>query len=71
MPLARQRGLANLRDQLLRAADSMVLNLAEGAGRLARDDIRRFYKKSTRNHRPFRTNKGKAVVMTLALVHAL
>ena len=43
MPLARQRGLANLRDQMLRAADSIVLNLAEGAGRLARDDKRRFY----------------------------
>ena len=43
VPLARQRGLASLRDQLMRAADSVVLNLAEGAGRLARDDKRRFY----------------------------
>ena len=42
-PLARTRGLANLRDQLLRAADSVVLNIAEGAGRLSRDDKRRFY----------------------------
>ena len=43
VPLARQRGLASLRDQLMRAADSVVLNLAEGAGRMARDDKRRFY----------------------------
>ena len=32
MPLARFRGIAPLRDQLHRAADSVVLNLAEGAG---------------------------------------
>lgn len=43
LPLAKQRGLANLRDQLLRAAESVVLNIAEGAGRTARDDKRRFY----------------------------
>ena len=43
MPLARYRGLAALRDQLLRAADSVVLNIAEGAGRVARDDKRRCY----------------------------
>lgn len=43
VPLARQRGLTALRDQMLRAADSVVLNLAEGAGRMARDDKRRFY----------------------------
>ena len=43
MPLARFRGLANLRDQLLRAADSVVLNLAEGAGRISRGDKARFY----------------------------
>ena len=43
MPLARFRGLAPLRDQLHRAADSVVLNLAEGAGRTSRDDKRRFY----------------------------
>ncbi len=42
-PLARYRGLASVRDQLLRAADSVVLNIAEGAGRLARDDKHRFY----------------------------
>ena len=43
MPLARFRGLSDLRNQLLRAADSVVLNLAEGAGRTMRDDKRRFY----------------------------
>jgi four helix bundle protein len=32
VPLARARGFANLRDQLLRAAESAVLNIAEGAG---------------------------------------
>ena len=41
--LARARGLASLRDQLLRAVDSIVLNIAEGAGRTSRDDKRRFY----------------------------
>ena len=29
VPLARARGLASLRDQLLRAAESVVLNIAE------------------------------------------
>ena len=43
MPLARYRGLADLRNQLLRAADSVVLNLAEGSGRTSRDDKRRIY----------------------------
>ena len=43
MPLARFHGLSDLRNQLLRAADSVVLNLAEGAGRISRDDKRRFY----------------------------
>lgn len=43
IPLARYRGLANVRDQLLRATESVVLNIAEGAGRLSRDDKRRFY----------------------------
>ena len=42
-PLARQRGFANLRDQMTRAAESIVLNIAEGAGRTSRDDKRRFY----------------------------
>lgn len=43
MPLARYRGLYDLRNQLQRAADSVVLNLAEGAGRISRDDKRRIY----------------------------
>ena len=43
VPLARARGLASLRDQLLRAAESVVLNIAEGAGRTSRDDKRRIY----------------------------
>ena len=42
-PLARQRGLSNLRDQLMRASESVVLNIAEGAGRTARNDKRRYY----------------------------
>ena len=43
VPLARARGLASLRDQLMRAAESVVLNIAEGAGRTSRDDKRRIY----------------------------
>ena len=42
-PLARVRGIAPLRDQLFRAADSVVLNIAEGAGRNSRSDKLRFY----------------------------
>ena len=42
-PLAKVRGIAALRDQLFRAADSVVLNIAEGAGRIARADKRRHY----------------------------
>ena len=33
MPLKHARGIADLRDQLLRASESVVLNIAEGAGR--------------------------------------
>ncbi len=33
-----------LRDQLMRATSSVVLNLAEGAGRQSRKDQRRFYR---------------------------
>ena len=43
VPLARARGLASLRDQMMRAAESVVLNIAEGAGRTSRGDKRRFY----------------------------
>jgi len=37
------RGHAGLRDQLDRASSSVILNLAEGAGRRARGDKRRHY----------------------------
>ncbi len=37
------RNLSALRDQIFRAADSIVLNIAEGAGRVARADKRRHY----------------------------
>ena len=42
-PLAKMRGIAPLRDQLYRAADSVVLNIAEGAGRNSRSDKQRHY----------------------------
>ena len=42
-PLSKMRGIAPLRDQLFRAADSVVLNIAEGAGRNSRSDKLRFY----------------------------
>jgi four helix bundle protein len=37
------RGKRHLADQLSRASTSIVLNLAEGAGKLSRPDKRRFY----------------------------
>jgi four helix bundle protein len=37
------RNISSQRDQLFRAADSIVLNIAEGAGRIARADKRRHY----------------------------
>jgi four helix bundle protein len=43
VPLRQVRGAADLRDQLLRASESIVLNIAEGAGRYSIDDKRRFY----------------------------
>jgi four helix bundle protein len=42
-PLSKVRGIAPLRDQLFRAADSVVLNIAEGAGRNSRNDKQRHY----------------------------
>ena len=42
-PLAKAKGIAPLRDQLFRAADSVVLNIAEGAGRNSRPDKQRHY----------------------------
>ncbi len=37
------RNISALRDQIFRASDSIVLNIAEGAGRIARADKRRHY----------------------------
>ena len=37
------RNISSQRNQLFRASDSIVLNIAEGAGRLARPDKRRHY----------------------------
>jgi four helix bundle protein len=37
------RNISALRDQIIRASDSIVLNIAEGAGRIARADKRRHY----------------------------
>jgi four helix bundle protein len=37
------RNISALRDQIFRASDSIVLNIAEGAGRYARADKRRHY----------------------------
>src|SRR6185369_14647521 len=44
VPLRQVRGAADLRDQILRASESIVLNIAEGAGRFGADDKRRFYR---------------------------
>jgi four helix bundle protein len=43
MAVPLRRGAGPLRDQLHRASLSVVLNVAEGAGRNARADKRRFY----------------------------
>lgn len=37
------RGRSHLADQFMRASTSVVLNLAEGAGKLSRADKRRYY----------------------------
>ena len=42
--LAQVRGIADLRDQLLRASESIVLNVAEGAGRFSYAEKRHFYR---------------------------
>ena len=43
MTLLPKRGYANLRDQLERASLSIVLNIAEGAGRKSAADCSRFF----------------------------
>ena len=56
------RNISAQRDQLFRAADSVVLNIAEGAGRTAQADKRRHYSYA----------KGSAMECgaALALLHA-
>src|ERR1043165_5441232 len=43
------RGRAHLKDQLDRAATSVVLNIAEGAGKFAKDEKPRFYRIAKRS----------------------
>ena len=43
MRMLPRRGCAGLRDQLLRASSSIVLNIAEGCGRFARAEKAHFY----------------------------
>jgi four helix bundle protein len=42
-------GRAHLRDQLDRAATSVVLNVAEGAGEFSKDEKQRFYRMARRS----------------------
>jgi len=42
-------GRAHLKDQLDRAATSIVLNIAEGAGELSKDEKHRFYRIARRS----------------------
>lgn len=43
------RGRAHLKDQLDRAATSVVLNIAEGAGEFCKDEKQRFYRIARRS----------------------
>ena len=56
------RNISSQRDQIFRASDSIVLNIAEGAGRMAQADKRRHYSYA----------KGSAMECgaALALLHA-
>ena len=58
------RGLRELRDQLDRASTSIVLNIAEGAGRRGGADRARFFaiaRGSATSARPFSTSSAPAL----------
>ena len=56
------RNISALRDQIFRASDSIVLNIAEGAGRIARADKRRHYS--------YALGRAMECGAALALLHA-
>ena len=56
------RNISALRDQIFRASDSIVLNIAEGAGRFARAD--------KRHHYGYALGSASECGAALALLHA-